>query len=338
MAQSKQAARLKRTDVKPTRPLASLADDARHGLMVPPRSLPPKYFYDDKGSQLFEKICDTPEYYPTRTEAALLDAHAGDIVARVQPAHMLELGSGSSRKTRSLIRALDAQAQQPVYWPFDVSAQMMLDAGQSLIDDYPWLQVHALVGDYTGGLDNLPLPDDGERRLIVFLGGTLGNFEPQQATAILAEITALMGPDDALLLGLDRVKNAQRLEQAYDDAAGWTAAFNRNVLDVLNRELGANFPVQAYRHLACFDADLERIEMRLVAEHAHTVQLAALDTDIQIAEGEHLLTEISRKFTRDSISQLLASAGLVEWAHFEADSPDGQPDTADYSLVLAGRA
>lgn len=329
MALSTTAARLQRSDVSSVRSLPSLADDVRAGLLSPPRSLPPKYFYDDHGSRLFEAICDTPEYYPTRTEAALLKTHAAAIVAQTQPDHILEFGSGNSRKTRCLIAACDAVRLAPTYWPFDVSEQMMLDAGQALTSAYEWLRVHALVGDYNGGLGALPLPEDEGRRLLLFLGGTLGNFEPMAATEMLREMRTLMAPGDALLLGLDRVKAVARLEAAYDDAAGHTAAFNRNVLSVLNRELDADFPVDAYRHLACFDSQRARIEMRLVAEHAHAVRIRALDVRIEIAAEEQILTEISRKFSVEAIHTLLASAGLRWLEHFEADR-------GDYSLVLAG--
>lgn len=329
MALSITATRLQYSHVSSVRPQPSLADDARAGLLAPPRSLPPKYFYDDHGSRLFEAVCDTPEYYPTRTEAGLLKTHAARIVERTRPDHILELGSGNSRKTECLIGACDEARLAPGYWPFDVSAQMMLDAGQALVSSYEWLRVHALVGDYNGGLGTLPLPEDEGRRLIVFLGGTLGNFEPDNATDMLREIRTLMAPGDALLLGLDRVKDTDRLEAAYDDAAGHTAAFNRNVLRVLNRELDADFPLEAYRHSARFDRQRARIEMRLVADRAHAVRIGALDTRIEIAADESILTEISRKFTVEAIDTLLASAGLRSLEHFEADQ-------GDYSLVLAG--
>ncbi|MES1926807.1 hypothetical protein T31B1_15850 [Salinisphaera sp. T31B1] len=314
----------------PARPVPSLVDDVRAGLLSPPRRLPPKYFYDDHGSRLFEAICETPEYYPSRAEAALLAEHGVDIIEATRPEHLLELGSGSSRKTRHLFDACDRLGAACTYWPFDVSAQMMLDAGTALADDYPWLDVHALIGDYTGGLAGVSLPEAG-RRLIVFLGGTLGNFEPADAQAMLEEIAALMRGDDALLLGLDRVKDRGRLEAAYDDAQGITAEFNRNVLSVLNRELDADFPVADYRHRAVFDAEHARIEMRLVAERGHRVSLGALDETIAIDAGEEIVTEFSHKFTPASIQRLLARAGLKLDAHFEAG--DG-----DYSLLIARRA
>jgi len=323
-------ARLSSSEVAPEQPLASLADDVRTGLLSRPRWLSPKYFYDDRGSALFEAICATPEYYPSRTEAALLEAHGQEIIEHAAPDHMLELGSGSSRKTRHLLDACDALDQSCQYWPFDVSAQIMLDAGAQLVADYDWLAVHALIGDYTGGLTNVPLPEDG-RRLIVFLGGTLGNFEPGEARAMLEQIAGLMRGDDQLLLGVDRVKDTATLEAAYDDAEGVTADFNRNVLRVLNRELEADFPVDDYRHRALFDRDKARIEMRLGAGHAHRVTLATLDTAIDIDAGEEIVTEFSHKFTPDTLAALLESAGLAMDRHFEAEG-------GAYSLVLARRA
>lgn len=329
MAIATNASRLQQSDVPGTRPVSTLAEDVRHGLIAPPRTLPPKYFYDDHGSRLFEAICETPEYYPTRTEAALLARHARAIIEQAAPDHLLEFGSGNSQKTRHLIDACDQAGRTPVYWPFDVSAPMMIEAGERLASDYPWLHVHALMGDYNAGLGSLPLPEDDSRRLLLFLGGTLGNFEPAAATDILREMRCLMAPGDTLLLGLDRVKAVSRLEAAYDDEAGWTAAFNRNVLRVLNRELAADFPVDDYRHLARFNQDKARIEMRLVASRAHTVHIDALDLRLDIADQEQILTEISRKFSVESIDALLASANLRWLAHFEADQ-------GDYSLVLAG--
>ncbi|MES1932836.1 hypothetical protein T35B1_09504 [Salinisphaera shabanensis T35B1] len=330
MAITQTGARLSSSEVAPEQPLASLADDVRTGLLSRPRWLSPKYFYDDRGSALFEAICATPEYYPSRTEAALLEAHGQEIIEHAAPDHMLELGSGSSRKTRHLLDACDALDKSCQYWPFDVSAQMMLDAGAQLVADYDWLAVHALIGDYTGGLTNVPLPEDG-RRLIVFLGGTLGNFEPGEARAMLEQIAGLMRGDDQLLLGVDRVKDTATLEAAYDDAEGVTADFNRNVLRVLNRELEADFPVDDYRHRALFDRDKARIEMRLGADHAHRVTLATLGTAIDIDAGEEIVTEFSHKFTPDTLAALLESAGLAMDRHFEAEG-------GAYSLVLARRA
>ncbi|RJS93832.1 L-histidine N(alpha)-methyltransferase [Salinisphaera sp. Q1T1-3] len=331
MSEPDNDSRLRHHDVRPTRETASLAEDVRRGLLEPPRALPPKYFYDDEGSQLFEAICDTPEYYPTRTEDALLAESAHAVIARVAPDHIIELGSGSSRKTRHLLAACDRQGIKTRYWPFEVSTQIMLDSARDLLATYPWLEVEAMTGDYTGGLANLPLAADGGRRLFVFLGGTIGNFEPAAGEALLAEIRALMNPGDALLLGMDRVKDPDVLEAAYDDAAGHTARFNRNVLTVLNRELGGDFPIAAYRHQSVFNAEASRIEMWLIATAAHRVSFKALDAGFEMTAGEGIRTEISRKFSPASIQQLLDRAGLSAQDHFEAEG-------GAYSLVLAAEA
>lgn len=315
------------TVVPPAKPLPTLADDVRAGLLEPPRSLPPKYFYDNAGSRLFERICATPEYYPSRTEERLLSTYAGRIMADAVPRHLVELGSGSSRKTRRLLDAWPANGGCPTYWPFDVCEEMLADSGRALVDAYPWLAVRALVGDYTGGVDRLPLPSSG-RRLVAFLGGTIGNFEPGQAEDLLRGIAALLRPGDRLLLGADRVKDPATLEAAYNDARGITARFNKNVLRVLNRELDADFPLDAYRHRAFYDAEAEWVEMRLVSNRRHRVRLGRLDHEIEIDAGEEIRTEISRKFTKASLAALLSAAGMSEVEHFEA--PGGT-----YSLVLA---
>lgn len=308
--------------------MPDLADDARVGLIEPPRWLPPKYFYDQRGSRLFEAICETPEYYPTRTEAALLADSAERIIDHVVPGHIIELGSGNSSKTRHLIAACDRLGVRVGYWPFEVSSQIMLDAAGRLIADYEWLHIEAMTGDYTAGLANLPLAADESRRLFVFLGGTIGNFEPKQAEGFLGEIVSRMRADDALLIGFDRAKEPGVLEAAYNDASGYTAAFNKNVLSVLNRELDGDMPVAAYRHRAVFNREASHIEMRLVAERAHRVRFGSLDIAFDVVAGEEILTEISRKFSRAAIAGLLERAGLRETAHYEQGA-------AQYSLVLA---
>lgn len=330
MHRDESVSRLRHHYVEPVHRVPDLAEDVRAGLVAPPRWLSPKYFYDQRGSRLFEAICETPEYYPTRAETALLADSAEPIIDRVAPGHIIELGSGNSCKTRHLLTACDRLGVHARYWPFEVSAQIMLEAAGQLIVDYDWLHVEAMTGDYTAGLANLPLAVDESPRLFVFLGGTIGNFEPEQADAFLAEIVSLMRSGDALLIGLDRVKDPAVLEAAYDDAAGYTAAFNKNVLTVLNHELGGNMPVAAYRHRAVFDREASRIEMRLLAERAHRVCFEALDLAFDIAAGEEILTEISRKFSREAITALLERAGLREAVHYEQG-------VAQYSLVLAMR-
>ncbi len=313
----------------PARPIPSLLDDVRAGLLTPPRSLPPKYFYDETGARLFEAICETAEYYPTRTEDALLQAIAGELIALARPRHLLELGSGSSRKTRRLIEACAGLVPAPVYWPFDVSREMLLHSARALNADYPWLGVHALVGDYHGGLDHLPVPEGPV--LWLFLGGTIGNFSPSEAQAFLSELRRRMGAQDLLLLAVDRVKDRARLEAAYDDAGGVTAAFNRTVLAVLSRALGSDFDPAAFAHRAPYDEDRQQIEMYLDPLAPQRVRLPALDTELQLLPGDAIRTEISRKFTRDSLRQMVAGAGLVLRRQWDAPGED-------YSLVLVGPA
>lgn len=323
--------RLRVRHVAATREVPELADDVRRGLLEPPRWLPPKYFYDARGAELFEAICATPEYYPSRTEETLLQAHAAHIVATAGARHMVELGSGSARKTRHLLDAYDALGRPCVYWPFDVSAGMLVESSRALVRDYPWLRVHALVGDYLGGLRDLGLPRDGERRLFVFLGGTIGNFEGHEANAFLRELRSLMGPGDRLLLGADRVKDRAVLTAAYNDSQGVTAAFNKNVLRVLNRELAGDFDPACFEHEAVYNDDSSRIEMYLEAQRNHTVTLQALDHSLALEAGERICTEVSRKFSDQALRQLLATGGLCMAHHYQA--PDDY-----YSLVLAAPA
>jgi L-histidine Nalpha-methyltransferase len=312
--------------LRPVRPAPSLADDARSGLLEPPRSLPPKYFYDARGSRLFDRICDTPEYYPTRREAALLARHSDDIVARSRPSHLIELGSGTSRKTRLLFDACERQGRYLAYWPIDVCQSVLLDSGISLTEDYPWLCVNALAGDYLAGLEGLPAVEGG--RLFLFLGGTIGNIPRGEDEAFLSALRRRMGPADRLLLGADRVKDAAVLHAAYNDASGITAEFNLNLLCVLNRELGAGFDRRGFAHRALYNAAEEQIEMYLVARRDQRVRIGALGAELHFAAGERLLTEISRKYTPESLQALLGAAGLAVEHHYEP--PDGY-----FSLVLA---
>ncbi len=300
--------------VRAARRIRSLAEDVLEGFAQTPKQLPPKHFYDDRGSALFDRICDTPEYYPMRTEAGLLDEHGAAIVAATRPAHIVELGSGTSRKTDTLLGACEQAGIAPVYWPYDVCEGVLQETGGRLLARFPWLQVNALVGDYTAGLEHLPRPDGG--CLYVFLGGTLGNFEPEPAAQLLADVARRMSSGDALLLGTDRVKARATLEAAYNDAAGVSAEFNRNVLHVINNELGADFEPSAFRHEAVFNASAGRMEMYLYAQRSQTVTVQALDRSYRFAEGEPLFTEISRKFSAEALRDELAGAGLAlerEW-------------------------
>ncbi|MDY6943160.1 MAG: L-histidine N(alpha)-methyltransferase [Pseudomonadota bacterium] len=312
--------------VPASRAVPTLEEDVKSGLCDPPRTLPPKYFYDERGSQLFDRICDTPEYYPTRTEDALLAADAEDIIRLAQPDHIVELGSGTARKTRHLFNAASAIGHRVSYWPFDVCEPLLVSVAESLRQEYPAMAVNPLVGDYHAGLDGLP-PIEG-RRLFVFLGGTLGNFTESESVEFLTELRGLMRDGDTLLLGVDRVKDHDVLNAAYNDAAGVTAEFNTNVLRVLNRELDANFDVDAFRHRAQFVAERGQVEMYLVCDVPQTVRFGALDLEIQFNAGERLRTEISRKFTPQTLTSLLTSAGLSVVHHAE-------PTNRYFSLVVA---
>jgi L-histidine N-alpha-methyltransferase len=286
----------------------ALRTDARAGLSATPKSLPPKYFYDARGSQLFELITRLPEYYPTRAERAILVEHAADIARISQPKTLIELGSGSSEKTRILLDALLAQGTLGAFVPLDVSRPALRDAVTALAADYPDLRVHGIVGDFTWHLTVLPA---GGTRLVAFLGGTIGNFTPPERAHLLGALRATLEPGEWLLLGADLVKDPAVLVPAYDDAAGITAEFNRNVLHVLNRELGADFDVEAFSHVAAWDKSQEWIEMRLRAQRAMRVNLPALDMSILFADGEELRTEISAKFRRPGLRRELNAAGFA---------------------------
>ncbi|MFE5895650.1 L-histidine N(alpha)-methyltransferase [Streptomyces sp. NPDC002285] len=291
---------------------AALRADVLKGLTSTPKTLPPKWFYDAQGSELFEKITELPEYYPTRAEREILVDRAGEIAAVTGARTLVELGSGSSEKTRYLI---DALTGLHTYVPVDVSESALTQAGQALIEERPELDVHALIADFTGGLT---LPDTPGPRLVAFLGGTVGNLLPAERAAFLASVRSLLSPGDALLLGTDLVKDERVLVEAYDDAAGVTAAFNKNVLAVIDRELGADFDPAAFDHVAVWDADHEWIEMRLRSRTAQTVKVPALGLAVDFAAGEDMRTEVSAKFRRDGVRAELSDAGL-ELAHWWTD-------------------
>ncbi|WP_149549130.1 L-histidine N(alpha)-methyltransferase [Streptomyces marokkonensis] len=283
---------------------AALRADVREGLTGSPRTLPPKWFYDARGSELFEEITGLPEYYPTRAEREILRARAGGIAEASGARTLIELGSGSSEKTRHLLDALTALH---TYVPVDVSESALTQAGQALVAERPGLEVHALIADFTAPL---ALPATPGPRLVAFLGGTIGNLLPAERAAFLASVRALLAPGDALLLGTDLVKDERVLVRAYDDAAGVTAAFNKNVLSVINRELGADFDPDAFDHVAAWDARREWIEMRLRSRAAQTVKIPALELAVDFAAGEELRTEVSAKFRREGVREELSAAGL----------------------------
>jgi L-histidine Nalpha-methyltransferase len=302
----------------------ALAADVRAGLTAAPKELPPKWFYDDRGSKLFDEITRLPEYYPTRAERTILDMRAAEIAAATRADTLVELGSGTSEKTRLLLSALGDAGSLRRFVPFDVSEQTLRDAAGAIAVEYG-ISVHAVVGDFERHLVTLPA---GGRRLVAFLGGTIGNLTPAMRAVFLAELAASLGADDALLLGTDLVKDVDRLEAAYDDAAGVTAEFNRNVLHVVNRELDADFDPDAFVHVARFDPHEEWIEMHLQAPHALSARLEALELEVHFAAGEQMRTEISAKFRRERVAAELEAAGL-ELAEWWTD-PDG-----DFALSLS---
>jgi L-histidine N-alpha-methyltransferase len=283
---------------------AALRADVSAGLTRLPKQLPPKWFYDARGSELFDVITTLPEYYPTRAEREILLTRGGAIAAATGARTLIELGSGSSDKTRHLIDALDGLH---TYLPVDVSESALTGAGQALLRDHPDLTVHALVADFQRGI---ALPGTPGPRLLAFLGGTIGNLLPHERAAFLRSVRDLLAPGDALLLGTDLVKDERTLLAAYDDARGVTADFNKNVLAVVNRELGADFDPADFAHVALWDAEREWIEMRLRARTDLTVKVPALDLAVTFAAGEELRTEVSAKFRKEGVRTELAAAGL----------------------------
>jgi L-histidine Nalpha-methyltransferase len=291
----------------------SLAADVLDGLTRSPKELPPKHFYDARGAELFDQICELPEYYPTRTERAILQERAAELAALTGAADLVELGSGTAAKTRVLLDALHKGGTLRRYVPVDVTERMVRECAHALTEEYPGLSVHGVIGDFERHLDHVP--DAVGPRLVAFLGGTIGNFPPGERRRFLRAIAGLLGPEDHLLMGVDLVKDPAVLEAAYDDAQGVTAEFNRNLLRVLNRELGANFDPSDFDHVARFDPENEWIEMRLRARREHTTHVRALDLPVRFAAGEELRTEISAKFTPERMRGDLAAAGLklVRW-------------------------
>jgi L-histidine N-alpha-methyltransferase len=285
----------------------ALREDVRSGLTASPKELPPKYFYDARGSELFERITELPEYYPTRTERALLAESVAQIAATSGADTVVELGSGSSAKTRLLLDAFRAHGTLRRYVPQDVSESALRGALEALGAEYPDLELHGVVGDFTRDLGFLP--KEG-RRMVAFLGGTIGNLRPVERAAFLAHVRSVLEPGEQLLLGTGLVIDEPTLVAAYADAQGVTAEFNRNVLRVLNRELGADFEPEAFAHVALWDAANEWIEMRLRAERAMRVHVAELELEVEFAAGEELRTEISAKFRPETVRAMLTEAGF----------------------------
>ncbi|WP_328666521.1 L-histidine N(alpha)-methyltransferase [Streptomyces sp. NBC_00322] len=283
---------------------AALRADVLHGLTRTPKTLPPKWFYDARGSELFEEITRLPEYYPTRAEREILLARSTEIAAATGARTLVELGSGSSEKTRHL---LDELPQLHTYVPVDVSESALTGAAEALLAERPSLNVHALIADFTRGLT---LPDTPGPRLIAFLGGTIGNLLPEERAVFLRSVRSMMDPGDALLLGTDLVKDENVLVRAYDDAAGVTAAFNKNVLSVIARELDADVDPDDFEHVALWDREQEWVEMRLRARSALTVKIPELDLVVPFEAGEEMRTEVSAKFRQEGVRTELAAAEL----------------------------
>ncbi len=305
----------------------SLRRDVFDGLQKTPKSLPPKWFYDSAGSDLFDQITRLPEYYPTRAEAEILRARSAEVASASEADTLVELGSGTSEKTRMLLDALRDRGSLRRFVPFDVDASILSTAATAIQQEYGGVEIKAVCGDFEEHLTAIP---SGGRRLFVFLGSTIGNLTTGPRAEFLATLSAQMWPGDSLLLGTDLVKNTGRLVRAYDDAAGVTARFNRNVLAVINRELDADFDVDAYQHVARWNSEEERIEMWLRASRRQRVRVGALELTVDFAAGEEMLTEVSCKFRPGGVDAELAGAGLrrIRWW------TDG---AGDFGLSLAAK-
>jgi L-histidine N-alpha-methyltransferase len=298
---------------------AAMERDVRAGLTMAPKQLPPVYFYDDRGSRLFDEITRLPEYYPTRAERSILDARAKDIAQSSDADTLVELGAGTCDKSRLLLGAMQSNGRLDRFVPLDVSDTTLWEAATALAREFPGLAVHAVVADFHTHLELLP---GGGRRLFAFLGGTIGNLDPGQRRTFLEGLAAIMTEDDHFLLGTDLVKDRGRLVRAYDDAAGVTAEFNRNVLHVLNRELGADFDPGRFDHVARWNEDDHRIEMWLRSTGQQQIRVADLGLDVSFGAGEEMLTEISTKFSPDALDTELRSCGFEVEAMWPSDDDD----------------
>jgi L-histidine N-alpha-methyltransferase len=308
----------------------ALRHDARLGLSGNPKWVSPRWFYDARGSELFEQITMLPEYYPTRTERELLRRTVAEIAALAAADTLIELGSGSSEKTRLLLDALTAKSTLRRFVPLDVSESALRGAMAAVAQEYPGLAVHGVVGDFTQHLELLPTAERG-RRLVAFLGGTIGNLVPDERAGFFTALHAALDPGELLLLGAGLITDPAVMVPAYDDAAGVTAEFNLNGLHVLNRELGADFDVTAFDHIAVWDPAHEWIEMRLRARHAMTVRLPGAGMTVHFAEGEEMRTEVSAKFRHEGLGAELVHAGFVDQMWW-TDADDR------FALVLAAAA
>jgi len=288
-------------------PFSRLAQDVEKGLRGTPKELPPKYFYDARGSKLFDEICQLPEYYPTRTEHSILRRIADSIVAECQPETLVEFGPGNATKSRLLLNAMAKRGLLHQYVPIDLSADFLREIFTILGTAYPNLSIHGLIGDFQQPVELRP---DQRRRLVIFLGGTIGNLTPVEAQLFLRNVAGMLGPGDRFLLGTDLVKDIRQLERAYNDSAGVTAAFNLNILSVINQNLGADFELDRFAHLAFYNHEESRIEMHLVARRAHQVWIKDINLTVSFQKGESIRTEISCKYTPSMVEAMLSGAGL----------------------------
>lgn len=299
-------------------PLANLAEDVRRGLTKTPKELPSKYFYDAQGALLFQQICELPEYYLTRAERGILERIADDIIAACRPTTLVEFGPGNAHKTRLLLDAMARAGLLDLYVPIDVSEDFLQGIADALANDYSGLYIHGILGDFQ---QPVALPQTKGPRLILFLGSTIGNLTPVEAVTFLRNVARLLAPHDRFLLGTDLVKDVEVLERAYNDRAGITAQFNRNILSVINRHLRANFDLDRFEHLAFYNIEESRIEMHLVARETHRVWIEGLNLSVDFAKGESIRTEISCKYTRAMVEMMLKEAGLclLRWETDEGD-------------------
>jgi L-histidine Nalpha-methyltransferase len=306
--------------------ITAFANDVHRGLGADPRELPSKYFYDARGSELFDRITELPEYYPTRAERSILAERGSEIVQTSDARTLIELGSGSSHKTEQLLEPLLERAGDALYVPIDVSESAVREASVRLIERYPGLRVHGVIGDFEKHLGGLPPADD---RLFAFLGGTIGNFTPKHMDFFLKRLAQLLQPCDTLLVGIDLVKDTAELEAAYNDSAGVTAEFNKNVLAAINQNLRGDFDLDGFEHFAFYDEQNAWIEMRLRASRAQHVRIGALDMKLDFEPGDEIRTEISRKFTRAGFDRDLRLAGLEPHGWYT-------DERQRFALVLAG--
>ena len=325
-AEELDSSRFQLNRLSPEQQLSSQAEDVQSGLTTCPRTLPPKYFYDELGSKLFDQICQTDEYYLTRAESALLKKNADEIIDLVKPNAIVEYGSGTSEKTELLIQAANQKYDWLHYLPLDVCEEILIESARRLIERYPDLSVDAWHGDFLDGMHHFE--NHHERSLYTFLGSSLGNFSNDQAISFLRDVRNTAKDEDWFLLGVDMVKDHAILNAAYNDGDGYTAAFNLNVLNVLNQALDGDFDVRNFAHHAFFDAEKSRVEMRLQSCCQQTVTLRDIDLKIDFEDGEHIITEYSRKYTPDLIHQLLTSAGFYPQHVYAGDN-------SEFMLILS---